>query len=233
MRTSQPIFAAAQAKFAIDKLGAKKIALSYLSTDFGNGGANAQKPVIESSGATLAADLPHAQDVTDLTADILAAKDADVVLASDFPNDLALWLKQSADNGLNIPVIGGGSTQVMVSNKLAEGDLLANLYGVDDCNVGGDPQTLDFAAAWSTEYGYPASGTAALFYDSLFVAKQAIEDAQSTDPGAIRDALEKVQFSGVCHNYKGDAKTHDLAKSVSVAKFNTDGTTTPIAVIDG
>jgi branched-chain amino acid transport system substrate-binding protein len=233
IRTSQPIFAAAQAQFAIDEFSAKNIALTYINTDFGQGAVTAQKPVIESSGATVFADLPHAGDVTDLTADILAAKGSDVVVASDFSNDLALWIKQAADNGLDVPLVGGGSTQTVVANGLVDNALLKDVYGVDDCNVGTDASTVDFAKAWQDEYGYAPSAFGALFYDGIFLAKQAIEDSQSVDPEAIRTAMESVSFAGICHNYEANAETHDLSSSVSVAKFNTDGTITAIKVIDG
>ena len=90
-----------------------------------------------------------------------------------------------------------------------------------DCNPTSDerPEAKDFVQAYTDKYGEAPSYAATQQYDSVYILKHVIDEAQSAEPDAIREGLENLDgFSGICsQNYRNDNGV--LSHEVVVAKF--------------
>jgi branched-chain amino acid transport system substrate-binding protein len=197
--------AEATAKFAIEKYSPKTAALQCVNNPFGTATCGKYKEVLEAGGVEIVAEEKNEFDATDLSAQVLAIKEADpdVVLDGQFPNPLAVFANQLIENGVEVPHFDGSSSGLAYASGQLQDAARDNLYGVDDCVPTIDQP--DFAAKFKTKYGYDANYQVAETYDFFFVLKDAIERAGSADPVAIQKALTTTDFEGKCTTYKPDA----------------------------
>ncbi|MDK2808107.1 MAG: branched-chain amino acid transport system substrate-binding protein [Clostridiales bacterium] len=168
------------------------------------------------------------------------AKNPDVLFAPSSIATAPLIIKQARELGITCPIMAGdtweNSTIIENAGESAEGIVLSTFF--DDAEPATEEAKSfvtgfkDYLKANDQSEIIPA--VSALGYDAYLIALQAIKDAGSTDPKAIRDALAKAQIDGVTGSISfdenGDAKK-DMAfiktvengefkflKTVSVAK---------------
>jgi branched-chain amino acid transport system substrate-binding protein len=156
---------------------------------------------------------------------VTALKNAnpDVVLASTFPNNLAVFFNQAADAGLDVPIFGGSSAG-LIQAALNEKSR-ANAWGTDDCVPASDPGAAEWKAAYEKKFNKTMIGSGyavAEAYDALIFAVEAIKSAGSTDPDAVAEAMRTLEYDGVCTTYKADAG-QGLHHATDIVKFNADG----------
>jgi branched-chain amino acid transport system substrate-binding protein len=76
------------------------------------------------------------------------------------------------------------------------------------------PKTIPFATKYQEKYGTTPAAHSFATYDALYLLKDAIERAKSTDGGAIADAMEKSDYVGASGHivFQGpkDPLTHDM-----------------------
>ena len=75
-----------------------------------------------------------------------------------------------------------------------------------------------FVKAYQDTYDEDPISPSALGYDSVYLAKQAIEEAKSTDAKAITQALKDIDFSGVTGSFSFD-KNNNPQKSSTMIKI--------------
>jgi branched-chain amino acid transport system substrate-binding protein len=84
-------------------------------------------------------------------------------------------------------------------------------------------------AAFQKEFSQEPNGLAALGYDAVKLAADAIKRANSTDPKLIRDAIEQTKdFQGVTGTISIDAE-HNAVKSAVIVKV--EGTKFPLVTV--
>jgi ABC-type branched-subunit amino acid transport system substrate-binding protein len=211
--------------YTIDELGAKNIGLLCANLAFGQQGCDAAAAHIESKGGTVVARESNETTDTDLTAKVIALKNAnpDAVIAFTFPNNLVLLYNQAATNGLDVPIFGGSSAGLIV--KVVDGAARENVWGTDDCVPISDPDAADWKAAYEEKFGKTMVGSGyaiAEAYDSLLFAVEAIKHAGSTEPKAIADAMRELEYAGVCTTYQAD-EGQGLGHETHVVQFDADG----------
>ena len=151
-----------------------------------------------------------AVDATNLTTQIIAFKNAgaDAVLAFEFPNPMVVLYNQMADNGLNVPAMGGASAGLAIATKQVKANALPNALGIDDCVPVADTTNkvaVDFSAAYKAKYNLDPGYAAAEAYDSVYLAAEALKTAGKLDKKAMADAIRTMTYQGVCDKYKSDA----------------------------
>jgi branched-chain amino acid transport system substrate-binding protein len=223
----------AAVKYATEKLGASRIGLTGTSESYGTTNIADLTSALQARSLKPFAVSKYSPTATDVTQSVLAMKGADAVITFAFPVPLAVQIKQFAQNGLTIPLIGSSSTNIAVQYKMVSGDPLKNVYSVVSC----DPtqgsqrqQAKDFGAAYQQKYGTVPTDLAADAYDAVWVAKAAIEKAGSTSPDAINKAMAQIKVTDkvVCsQGYQADG-SHIMSHDVSIDKFSTAGTTQEI-----
>ena len=199
-----------QADYLTKDLGKKKIGLLCAVGAFGDGSCAAAKSAIVAAGATVVSQQAAAVDATNLMTQIIAFKNAgaEAVLAFEFPNPMVVLFNQAADNGLNVPIMGGASAGLAIATKQVKANALANALGIDDCVPVADTTNkvaIDFTAAYRAKYSNLDPGYAAAeAYDSVYLAAEALKTAKKLDKKAIADALRTITYQGVCDKYKSD-----------------------------
>jgi branched-chain amino acid transport system substrate-binding protein len=220
----------AAVKYATETLKASKIGLTGTSESYGTTNIADLTTALQAKSLQPFAVSKYDPTATDVTPTVLKMKGADAVITFAYPNPLAVQIKQFAQNGLTVPLIGSSSTNIAVQYKLVAGQVLKNVYSVVSCDPtsGSKRQPAkDFGTLYQQKYGTVPTDLAADAYDAVWVAKAAIEKAGSTDPAAINAAMaqvsvtDKVVCSGV---YKADG-AHVMSHEVSIDKFSTAGTT--------
>jgi branched-chain amino acid transport system substrate-binding protein len=184
--------------FAVDELGAKKIAVFDDGTTGPRGVADEAAKKGEELGVDIERYVIRSGD-KDFRA-ILGTlpEDIDLIYASLWAPDAALLVKQMPDVGLEVPVIGPDGQYepvdyIEASAGAAEGNYVSFL--VPDLNK--VPTATAFAEAFEDKYG-PVSSYGPLAYEATNLMLTAIEKTGSLDRAAIRDAVRATEnYTGI------------------------------------
>ncbi len=217
------------ATFASEKLGAKTAAIMYnSSSDYSQGLADSFKATAEAKGITVVSYEAYGDADTDFKSQLtnVVAANPDVLFLPDYYEKLALISAQARDAGFQGPMLGadgwdGVLAQLGDNTAVVDGCYFSNHYFVDDT----DEKVATFVSNYEGKYnGEVPNAFAALGYDSLYIMKQAIEAAGSTDKAAITSALQAVSYSGVTGDMTFD-ENGDPIKKVAIIKLQ-DGAVT-------
>jgi branched-chain amino acid transport system substrate-binding protein len=214
--------AAVAARYAVEELGAENVGQLYVDTAFGQAGNSAQDTEIEDLGAEVGEERSFEFNATDLTEAVLAMEDADAILDWGTPATVGLAVNTLAQQGLiDIPHIGPGSVGFsFFADIVGDESLLEGVLGVIDCNPADDDR--EGVAAWHDayveEHGYEPSYASAQMYDSVYIVKSIVDEAQAADPETIQQGLASLDgFEGKCTTYSNDNNV--LQHSSVVARF--------------
>ncbi len=182
-------------------------------------------------------------DDTDFSAQIARLKaldpPPDAIFLGATPGNVGLMVKQIREAGITIPILGqdGFDTPqlVEVAGEAAEGVLFVTHVSLES----DDPMVRKFVEAYTEEYGHPPENAfAALGYDAMTLLADAIQRAGSTDPQAIKKALEETRnLRVVTGTITYEAGSHVPSKSVAIikvenGKFKTVKTMVPSFIPD-
>ena len=180
------------AQFVKENLKLKTVAImSNNSDDYSKGVAKTFKDKAKEIGLEVVADEGYGKDDKDFRAQLtnIVSKNPDVLMISDYYEADALIATQAREVGIKSVIIGpdgwdGVLKQLDESSKtVVEGTYFANHYSVQDKNE----KVQKFVKAYKDEYKDEPSSFAALGYDTVYVLKQAIEEAKSEDGDKIAE----------------------------------------------
>ena len=142
--------------------------------------------------------------------ELAAEAGAVIKIAGDLEIDAALLGPESLDTPDLLKIAGDS----------AEGVFAASVYNAENESEA----SKHFLDAFSKRYGYAPDATAAQSYQALKVLAKAIEQAGSTDPSRIADAMRAIQWDGatglVSFDERGELETsHVIVKKVKNGKF--------------
>ena len=210
-------------KFAAENLGAKNAAILYdLQNDYSVGLTENFKASFTAAGGRIAAEESYAGGDKDFNAQLTKIKNAspDVVYLPDYYGTVALVAKQLRAQGIQCPIVGADGWDGLVGTAGDEvlNGYYSNHYAIDST----EDKVREYVAAFRAKYNKNPNAFAALGYDSVYMVKDAIEAAGSTDAAAVRSALEKTNGSYVTGHLTFDAK-HNPVKSAVMLKIVSDG----------
>jgi branched-chain amino acid transport system substrate-binding protein len=193
------------AQYAIDTFKPTKVALQCVNNPFGQQTCDAYKAVLDKAGVEIVAEEKNETTDTDLSAQVLAIKEAgpDLILDANFPNPLIAFANQLIENDVKVPHLDGSSAGIGFASGNIEPAALEFLHGVDDCVP--TIEQKEWAAEYKAKYGYDPNYQSAETYDLVHIVKDAIERAGSADPIEIQKALATMDYEGICTTYKPDA----------------------------
>ena len=127
----------------------------------------------------------------------------------------ALILRQAQETGFKGLITGGDGwdgilTQFKDDPSGADGVIFSNHYSLYD----EDEKVQNFVSKYKETYGEDPTAFAALGYDSVYLLKQAVEEAGTKDKAAVVEALKNIEFAGVTGSFKFDEKRNPI-KTVS------------------
>jgi branched-chain amino acid transport system substrate-binding protein len=174
------------------------------------------KQTLTKAGITNIVERDVSPTATDLTEAVLALKPTAVTLQWGFPQMDALFQKQALQNGLTQQTYCSQSCGSLFTQNLNSPAELKNIQFLSSCDS--DVLTTKEAKNYVTEYRakYPdqkdkdTAGSQPTIYDDMFILKTAADKAKSIDNKAIVDQLNKMDYTGVCGQYKTDNE-HNMA----------------------
>ncbi len=186
------------AKFALDTLHAKKVAiLSDVTSDYSKGLTQYFTEYYKSHGGQIVIERSYSGSGKDkdFRAQLTAIKSAapDAIFVPGYYTEAGLIGKQARILGLKVPLLGGDGWD---SPKLAEiaGNSLDGCYFSTHFSPADQaPKVQDFVKKYQAKYKTMPDGMAPLGYDAMMILASAIKDAGSTDGSKVRDALAKVK----------------------------------------
>lgn len=188
------------ADYAMDQLGYRSFAVwTDQSMDFTKALSAFFKERVEQKGGAITAEDSFMIGDTDFSAQIarLAALDPapDAVFVSAIPAEAGLSVKQIREAGITMPIVSGDGFDTQLVSTMPGPDLANDVWFSTHTYLADDrPEVAQFIADYTEAYGHPPENSfAPLGYDAVKLLADAITRAESTEPAAIRDALEATR----------------------------------------
>jgi branched-chain amino acid transport system substrate-binding protein len=183
---------------AIKRQGFKKPAILNDSTNYGMLGRGDLEKALTNLGVTPVTEEKFNTGDTDMTAQVLKAKEAgaDVILTYAIGPELAQIANSMAKLGWKVPMIGSWTLSMAsfidTAGHNGDGAIMPQTF----IELPNTPKRKAFIEAYHKTYGgdrMPSPVSAAQGYDSAYLLAAAIAQAKSTDGRKIHDALESLQ----------------------------------------
>ena len=220
--------------FISDEFGFKKAAVLYdVAADYQKGLAEEFKKAWEKrhgEGSVVAYESFTTKD-TDFSSQLtkIIRSGAQVLFAPQYYNEVPLVVNQAKELGWKGPIVGSdswGSTEtVQLCGKACYGLYFSTHYAA----AGATGATKAFIDRYNDTYGYIPDDVAALTWDALRLAEQAIKDAGKItgriekDRTAVRNALANIKnFAGITGNMTF-TQEGDPIKCAVIVKINDKG----------
>lgn len=195
--------------YAVKTLGLKKIALLSDSTPYGVGGHDDMVKHLAALGMTAVSDGKFDLKDTDMTAQLLKAKEAgaQVLVSYGIAPELAQIALGNAKLGLNLPMVGSWpvamDSYLKIAGKAGNGTVSPQTFIEGAAlTAGGRAFEADYQAEYKRK-NITNPTAAAGGHDAIFLIAAAIKQAGSTDGARLKEALEnlKAPVTGAVANY--------------------------------
>ncbi len=193
-----PFQGTVMAKFALDTLHAKKVAvLSDVTSDYSKGLSQYFTEYYKSHGGQIVIERSYSGSGKDkdFRAQLTAIKSTqpDAIFVPGYYTEAGLIGKQARILGLKVPLLGGDGWD---SPKLAEiaGSALDGCYfSTHFSPADQNPKVQDFVKKYTAKFKTAPDGMAPLGYDAMMILADAIKKAGTTDGDKVRAALTGVK----------------------------------------
>jgi branched-chain amino acid transport system substrate-binding protein len=227
----------AHARYVVEKLGAKRPAVIYQSTAYGQSGREQlaktfaelkAPPVLEESVATT---------VNDLTPALLRAKaaNADVLVLHLHAPSTVLAVRQARQLLPNLPIVAGSAIHQPVTAALLEPAELKGVCAETAASpvAAATPAMRTFLDAYRAAYKSDPDAYAAAQYDGVRMLADVIatlrREGTPLTPARVRERFATAKYQGVITTYWSDGKG-DMAHDAEIVCFDgTDRVPRPVA----
>ena len=197
------------ANFITEEFGFTKAAVLYdVASDYPKGLAEFFKIAwekIHGAGSVVAYESFTTKDA-DFSSQLskIRKSGAQVLFTPQYYNEVALIVQQAHELGWTGPIVGSDSWGSAETVTLCGKDCYGLFFSSHYAAAGAKGATKDFIDRYEKTYGYIPDDVAALTWDSLRLAQQAIENSGKVtgkikkDRKAVRDALAQIKnFKGI------------------------------------
>ena len=213
------------AKFATKELKAKT-AVMYIdsSSDYSKSLGKVFKETFEAAGGKVLMEESFLAKDQDFKAALTKLKtaNADVIFVPAYYEEVGKIVKQARELGITCPMLGTDGWDDPKVADIAGVAALNNTF-FSTHYFSEDPVAKSFIDAFTKEYGHAPNVFAALGYDAGKLLVDALKRANSTDPEAIRKAIEETKDLQVATaKITMDPATHNPIKDAIIIE-NKDG----------
>ncbi|MEV4783050.1 branched-chain amino acid ABC transporter substrate-binding protein [Burkholderia sp. LMU1-1-1.1] len=206
---------AALARYAMQQVKAKRIAVIDDRTAYGKGLADEFIKNVKRGGAASGSSIVSTQftndKATDFSAILTAVKATrpDMIFFGGMDAVAGPMLRQMKQLAIPIKFMGGDgmcsdSVPRLAGNAMSDGQVIcAEAGGVEPSQEKG---MADFRVAYKKRYGIEVQTYAPYTYDALMTMVAAMRKAGSPDPAKYLPELAKIQYKGVTGNIAFDAR---------------------------
>ena len=200
------------AKFALEKLKPKTIAVIDDSTAYGQGLADTFEATAKAGGAKIVAREHTTDKDTDFKAILtkIKGRKPELVFFGGIDPQAGPMMKQLTELGIKAKFMGGDGMQtpnfIKLAGNAAEG-AMASMPGLPKDQM---PGGAKFLAKFKAKFNAEVELFAPMGYDAVFVFVEAMKRANSTDPAKFLPEVGKTDYQGVigpiAFDDKGDLK---------------------------
>jgi len=202
---SDAVVKAAQARYIVEEIKRKKVALVFQNTAYGQSGQEQLALWFERLGASVVYRNSVPVTTKELSGVIAQVRDsgADVVVLQLHSGSSALFVKQAARAGLNVPIVGGSALHQSSTVALLEPAELKGLCAETASAPGADdrPEMTAFVRNYRQRFSAEPDAFAVAAYDAV---RAAMQSWQTDKP--LADTLASATIEGLAMTYKSDGK---------------------------
>jgi branched-chain amino acid transport system substrate-binding protein len=196
-----PFQGAVMARFAVDELHAKRVAILFdFKQDYSVGLADYFRETAQKLGAEIVADERYTSGDIEFRAQLTTIRAAkpDAIFVPGYYTELGLIAKQARELDIDVPLVGGdgwdSEKTIEIGGDAVEGYFFSTHYAADSDS----PRVQAFVTEFTKRYGATPDAMAALGYDTARILADALGRAGATDGPALRDAIAATKaFDGV------------------------------------
>lgn len=212
------------ANFALDELGVKTAAIyADNASDYAKGLGEAFKETFEAGGGEIVAEEAYVAKDTDFKSTLTRIKSAEpeFVFIPGYYEEVGLIVKQARELGIDVPLMGADGWDSPTLLDLAGADALNNTYITNHYSSDDPDETIqNFVTKFKEKYdGNAPNAFHALGYDAVYLLKDAIERAGSTEPAAIKEALEATEELTLVSGVITIDEDHNPIKSATILEY--------------
>lgn len=210
------------AKFSKDKLGAKTAAIMVnTSSDYSDGIANAFIKQAEKEGIKVVAKEGYSDGDKDFKAQLtkINSENPDILVIPEYYELSALIATQAREIGMKSTFVGPDGWDGIIgaldssSYSVVDNSYFTNHYSTEDNNE----KVQSFLKKYREKYNEEPTAFSALAYDTVYVLKNAIDKAGTTDKVELTKAIKASDMDGVTGHLTFDENNNPI-KAVTIIK---------------
>lgn len=210
------------AKFSKDKLGAKTAAIMVnTSSDYSDGIANAFIKQAEKEGIKVVAKEGYSDGDKDFKAQLtkINSENPDILVVPEYYELSALIATQAREIGMKSTFVGPDGWDGIIgaldssSYSVVDNSYFTNHYSTEDSNE----KVQSFLKKYREKYNEEPTAFSALAYDTVYVLKNAIDKAGTTDKAELTKAIKASDMDGVTGHLTFDENNNPI-KAVTIIK---------------
>lgn len=199
-------------------MGVKKAAILYTDDPYGSSTAKNTKKLLTEAGLDVVLESAYPPSITDATPLISKVKEsgAQVLFPVSYVPDAEAIMSAIAAQNVHILTIGGGAGFIWPTIEKAIGSKVNGLTSVaswnwDSKNITQNQELVKATEEYKQKYGTFMPEHAGEAYAAIYTIADAIDQAKSTDPQKVRDALASidVKSGGATLMQPGEVKFDD------------------------
>jgi branched-chain amino acid transport system substrate-binding protein len=200
---SDVVVKAAQARYAVEELRRTKVALVYQNTAYGQSGNEQLGRWFEQLGAQVVYRNSVPVTTKELSGVIAQVREsgADVVVLQLHSGSSALFVKQAARAGLNLPIVGGSALHQPSTAALLEPAELKGVCAETASAPAADPALANFAKRYRDRFAAEPDAFALAAYDAVRAVLRTWLSGKS-----VSEALASGPIKGLAMTYESDGK---------------------------
>src|SRR3989339_778556 len=191
-----PFQGTVMAKFAIENLAAKKIAvLRDVKSDYSVGLANFFTETLVKMGGEIVADVSYQGGDVDFKAQLteIKGKNPDAIFVPGYYTEVCLIARQARQLDIAVPLLGGDGWDSSKLSEIGQDSINGSYFSNHYTNESQEPMVQDFINKFKAKFNETPDGLAAMGYDAAKVLIAAMQNAANLTPKSIRDEIAKTK----------------------------------------
>ncbi|SEF15801.1 amino acid/amide ABC transporter substrate-binding protein, HAAT family [Rhizobiales bacterium GAS191] len=231
VRTNDELVAAAAARFGLDNLGAKKIAVLRINNEYGNGWLHMIEATLKERGLAPATVESYEGADRDLTPQLLRIRnvDADALIVVGDPPNQVVAVQQIRQLGVKAKVIVSNAGVLPTTIKLYQADASNGIYGTVDSLPAADGAHSEWSDRYRAAYHIEPDYSAAEYYDGVMMVAAAIAKVGTGNEALVKELRTVRDYAGIGNSYSF-ADKGDGGRSVAIVQLE-DGKVKLAAII--